>query len=77
MVVVGGMRRGGVAVGTVPAGLLLLLLRLLLLRLLLRLRRRLGIKRRRRPWGLLGRGAGVGRVAGAVHRWPRAVTPGG
>ena len=72
MVVVGGMRRGGVAVGTVPAGLLLLLLRLLL-----RLRRRLGIKRRRRPWGLLGRGAGVGRVAGAVHRWPRAVTPGG
>ena len=76
MVVVGGMRRGGVAVGTVPAGLLLLL-RLLLLHLLLRLRRRLGIKRRRRPWGLLGRGAGVGRVAGAVHRWPRAVTPGG
>ena len=76
MVVVGGMRRGGVAVGTVPAGLLLHL-RLLLLHLLLRLRRRLGIKRRRRPWGLLGRGAGVGRVAGAVHRWPRAVTPGG
>jgi len=76
VVVVGGMRRGGVAVGTVPAGLLLRL-RLLLLHLLLRLRRRLGIKRRRRPWGLLGRGAGVGRVAGAVHRWPRAVTPGG